>query len=73
MNAHRMLRAITAVVVVVAAVTSSITHTILASDIRRDINQRGRRLDWEEHNLNERGPIVLAVSTGCLSRPSKHL
>ena len=58
MNAHRMLRAITAAVVVVAAVTSSVTHTMLAYDIRRSINERGRRLDWEDHceDLDERGP-----------------
>ena len=44
--------------VVVAVVTSSVTHTMLASDIRRDINERSRRLDWEEHSkdLDERGP-----------------
>ena len=45
MNAHRMLGAITAAVVVVAAVTSSVTHSVLASDIRRSINERSRRLD----------------------------
>ena len=59
MNAHnKMLRAITAAVVVVAAVTSRITHTMLASDIRRGINERSRHLDWEEHceDLEERSP-----------------
>ena len=59
-NAHRMLPAITAAVVVVvgAAVTPSVTHTILASDIRRSINERSRRLDWADHckDLDERGP-----------------
>ena len=58
MNAQRMLRAITAAVVVVAAVTSSVTHTMLASDIRKGINEGSRRLDWEEHceDVDERGP-----------------
>ena len=59
MNAHRMLRAITAAVVVVAAVTSSVTHTMLAySDIRRSINERSHRPDWEDHceDFDERGP-----------------
>ena len=58
MNAHRMLGAITAAVVVVAAVTSSVTHTMLASDIRRSISERSRRLDWNDHceDLDERGP-----------------
>ena len=58
MNAHRMLGAITAAVVVVAAVTSSVTHTMLASDIRSSINERSRRLDWEDicEDLDERGP-----------------
>ena len=57
MNAHRMLGAITAAVVVVAAVTSSVTHTMFASDIRRSINECRRHLDWEEHceSLDERG------------------
>ena len=62
MNAHRMLRAITAAaVVVVAAVTSSVTHTMLASGIRKGINEGSRRLDWEEHceDLDERGPDCL--------------
>ena len=44
-NAHRMLVAMAGAVVVVASVTSSVTHTILASDIRRSINERSRRLD----------------------------
>ena len=58
MNAQRMLGAITAAVVVVVAVTSSVTHTMLASDTRRSINERSRRLDWEDHceDLDERGP-----------------
>ena len=45
-------------VVVVASVTSRVTHTMLASDIRRSINERSRRLDWEDHceDLDERGP-----------------
>ena len=59
MNAHRMLGAITAAdVVVVTAATSSVTHTMLASDIRRSINEkRSRRLDWEDRceDLDERG------------------
>ena len=60
MNAHRMLGAITAACCgrVVAAVTSSVTHTMLASDIRRSINDGSRRLDWEDHceDLRERDP-----------------
>ena len=58
MNVHRMLGAITAAMVVVVAVTSSVTHTMLASDIRRSIDERSRRLDWEDHyeDLDERGP-----------------
>ena len=45
-------------VVVVTSVTPSVTHTMLASDIRRSINERSRRLDWEDHceDLAERGP-----------------
>ena len=48
----------TGAVVVVASVTSSITHTVLASDIRRSTNERSRHLDWEDHceDLDERGP-----------------
>ena len=71
-NAHRILRAITVAVVVVAAVTSSVTHIIFASNVRRSIGKRNRRLDWEEHceDLDERGPDVLGVSTRCLSRSS---
>ena len=48
-----MLRAITAAVVKVAAVTSSVTHTI----IRRSINERSRRLNREDHceDLEKRG------------------
>ena len=58
-NAHSsMLVAMTGAVAVVASVTSSATHTKLASDIRRSINERSRRLDWEDHceDLDERGP-----------------
>ena len=58
-NAHSsMLVAMTGTVVVVASVTSSVTHTMLASEIRRSINERSRRLDWEDHceDLDERGP-----------------
>ena len=58
-NAHSsMLVAMSGTVVVVASVTSSVTHTMLASDIRRSINERSRRLDWEDHceDLDERGP-----------------
>ena len=57
-NAHRVLVAMTAAVVVVASVTSSVKHTMLASDIRTSINERSRRLDWEDHckELDERGP-----------------
>ena len=58
-NAHSsMLVAMTGAVVVVASVTSSVTHTILISDIRRSINERSRRLDWEDRceDLDERGP-----------------
>ena len=59
-NAHNssMLVAMTGAVIVVASVTSSITRTMLASDIRRSINERSRRLDSEDHceDLDERGP-----------------
>ena len=57
-NDHRMLGVITAPVVVVAAATSSVTHTTLASGIRRSIYVRSRRLDWEDHgeDLDERDP-----------------
>ena len=57
-NAHRILVAMTGAVVVVASVTSSVADTMLASDIRRSINERSRRLDWEDHceDLDERGP-----------------
>ena len=52
-----MLVAMTGAVVVVVSVTSSVTHTMLASDIRRSINERSRRLHWEDHceDLDERG------------------
>ena len=52
MNAHRMLRAITAAVVVVAAIT--LTQTMLASDIRRSTNERSGRLDGENHCVRPR-------------------
>ena len=58
-NAHSsVLVAMTGAVVVVASVTSSVAHTMLASDIRRSINERSRRLDWEDHceDLDERVP-----------------
>ena len=58
-NAHsNMPVAMTGAVVVVASATSSVTHTMLASDIRRSINEMSRRLDWEDHceDLDERGP-----------------
>ena len=57
-TAHGMLVAMTGAVVVVASVTSSVTHTMLASDTRRSINERSRHLDWEDHceDLDERGP-----------------
>ena len=58
-NAHSsMIVTMTGAVVVVASVTSSVTHTMLTSDIRRSINERSRRLDWEDHceDLDERGP-----------------
>ena len=57
-NAHRMLVAMTGAVVVVASVTSNVTHTMLASDIMRNINERSWRLAWEDHceDLDERGP-----------------
>ena len=74
-NAHRMRVAMTVAVVVVASVTPCVTHTMLASDIRRSINERSRRLDWDDHceDLDESGPDCLGFSTGCLSRPSKKL
>ena len=52
-----MLVAMTGAVVVVASVTSSVTHTMLTSDIRRSINERSRSLRWEDHceDLDERG------------------
>ena len=59
-NTQRMLVAMAAAVIVgVASVTSSVTHTMLASDIRRIINDSSsRRLDWEDHceDLDERDP-----------------
>ena len=58
-NAHSsMLVAMTGTVVVVASVTLSVTHTMLASNIRRSINERSRRLDREDpcEDLDERGP-----------------
>ena len=58
MNGPRILGATTAAVVVVTAVTSSVTHTMLASDIKKGINERSRRLNREEHceDFDERGP-----------------
>ena len=52
------LVAMTGTEVVVASVTSSVTHTMLASDITRSIDERSRRSDWEDHceDLDERGP-----------------
>ena len=43
--------------VVVVAVTPSVTHIRLASDIKRSINESSRRLDWENHceDFDERG------------------
>ena len=58
MNAHRMLGAITAAVVVVAAVASSVTHTMLASDIRR--KQPIMRI---EDRLFDRGWVRSAMAT----------
>ena len=58
-NAHSsMLVVMTGAVVVVASVTSSVTNTMLALDIRRSINERSRRLDWEDHcgDLDEARP-----------------
>ena len=52
------------------------SHHALASDIRRSINDRSRRLDRRvtAKTLTSAAlPIVLGVSTGCLSRPSKNL
>ena len=66
-NAHSsMLVAMTGTVVVVASVTSSVTHTMLAFDIRRSINYRSRRLDWEDHceDLDERGPDCFRCQYG---------
>ena len=72
-----MLGAITAAVVVVAAVTSSVTHTMLASDIRRSINDKTRVVASTGRitvkTSTSAAPTVLGVSTGCLSRPSKNL
>ena len=57
-NAHRMLAAMSAAVIVMASVTSSVTHAMLAPDIRRSINERSHRFDWDDHceDLDERGP-----------------
>ena len=75
MNAHRMLGAITAAVVVVAAVTSSVTHTVIASNIRRSINERSRRFDWgiTAKTSTSAAPTVFGLSTGCVRRPLKNL
>ena len=61
---------------IAAAVTSSVTHTMLASDIKRSINERGvvaltGRITAK--TSTSATPTVLGVSTGCLSRPSKTL
>ena len=50
-SAHRMLAAITAAVAEVASVTSSVTYAVLAPDIRRSINERSRRLDWDDSKI----------------------
>ena len=57
-NAYRMLVATTAAVGVVASITSSVTQAMLAPDIRRSINERSRRLVWDDHceDFDERGP-----------------
>ena len=57
MNAHRMLGAITTAVCGRSG-GRGVTHTMLASDIRRSMNERSRRLYWEDHceDLDERGP-----------------
>ena len=70
MNAPRMLRAITAAVVVVAAVTSSVTHTMLASGFRRSINERRRASTGRStaKTSTSAASTVLGVSTGCHSR-----
>ena len=76
MNAHRMLGAITAAVVVVAAVMSSVTHNMLSLPISGGASTRGvaastRRITGK--TLTSAAlPIVLGVSTGFLSRPSKN-
>ena len=76
MNAHRMLGAITAAVVVVAAVTSSVTHTMLSLPIsggastREVVASTGR---ITAKTSTSAAPTVLGVCTGCLSRPSKNL
>ena len=77
MNAHRMLEAITAAVVVVAAVMSSVTHNMLSLPISGGASTRGvaastRRITAKTLT-GAALPIVLGVSTGCLSRPSKNL
>ena len=78
MNAHRMLEVITAAVVVVAAVMSSVTHDMLSLPISGGgASTRGdaastRRITAK--TLTSAAlPIVLGVSTGCLSRPSKNV
>ena len=71
MNAHRMLGAITAAVVVVAAVTSSVTHTMLSLPIsggastREVVASTGR---ITAKTSTSAAPAVLGVSTGCLSQ-----
>ena len=76
MNAHRMLGAITAAVVVVTAVTSSVTHTMLSLPISGGASMRDVVASTERITVKtstSAAPTVLGVSTGCLSRPSKNL
>ena len=44
--------------VVVVDPSRQASHTMLASNIRRSINERSRGLDWEDHyeDLDNRGP-----------------
>ena len=77
-NAHSsMLVAMTGAVVVVASVTSSVTHTIHARFRYQEEHQREESSPRLGGSLRRprRGaaPTVLGVSTRCLSRPSKKL
>ena len=77
-NAHSsMLVAMTGTVVVVASVTSSVTHIIHARFQYQEEHQREESSPRLGGSLRRprRGaaPTVLGVSTGCLSRPSKKL